>query len=110
LFKETPIIFTPRKNNKMDDMIALYVEQLDIRIPIVPIKASLYLIGSNRVSCQLKNDQLILRVGGGFEKFEDYVPQNQRYFQRMLVVHMIKSGESLESVVDNLIIGKKIKP
>ncbi len=75
----------------------------------MPIKDSLYLIGSNRVNCNIKNGQLILRVGGGYEKFEDYVPQNHRFFQRMLVVHMIKSGESLEAVVDNLIIGKKIK-
>jgi len=50
-----------------------------------------------------------LRVGGGYEKFEDYVPKNHRFFQRTLVVHMIKSGESLEAVVDNLISGKKIK-
>lgn len=50
-----------------------------------------------------------MRVGGGYEKFEDYVPKNHRFFQRTLVVHMIKSGESLEAVVDNLISGKKIK-
>lgn len=92
----------------MDEMIAMYIEELDIRIPIVPIKDKLYLVGSNRVSCSIKNDQLILRVGGGYEKFEDYVPKNHTFFQRMLVVHMIKSGDSLEAVVDNLIIGKKI--
>lgn len=76
LFKETPIMFTPRKNNRMDEMIAQYIEELDIRIPIIPIKDKLYLIGSNRVSCSFKDDQLILRVGGGYEKFEDYVPKN----------------------------------
>lgn len=108
LFKETPIVFSPRHNHQMDGMIAMYIEQLDIRIPIVPIKGSLYLIGSNRVSCSIKNDQLILRVGGGYEKFEDYVPKNHVFFQRMLVVHMIKSGESLEAVVDNLIVGKRM--
>jgi len=26
LFKETPIMFNPRKHNKMDEMIANYVE------------------------------------------------------------------------------------
>ena len=109
LFLEPPIIFTPRKNNKMDDRIHHLMEELDVRIPIVPIKDRLYLIGSNRVTCSLKNENLILRVGGGFQRFEDYVPENQRYFQRTLVVHMIKSGESLESVVDNLILGKRIK-
>jgi len=51
----------------------------------------------------------LLRVGGGYEKFEEYVPKNLRYHQRILVIHMIKSGESLEWVVDALINGKKIR-
>lgn len=57
----------------------------------------------------MKTDNLMLRVGGGFEKFTEYVPKNHRYFERSLVVHMIKSGESLEWVVDEICQGKKIK-
>jgi len=67
------------------------------------------LIGHNRITCDIKNDNLICRVGGGFEKFIDYVPKNHRYFERSLVVHMIKSGESLEGVVDALFHGRKLK-
>lgn len=66
LFAEPPIIFNPRENNEMDEMIHNLIEELDIRIPVVPIKDRLYLIGSNRVTCSLKNDNIILRVGGGF--------------------------------------------
>jgi hypothetical protein len=51
----------------------------------------------------------MLRVGGGYESFQNYVPKNQRYFQKMLVVYMIKSGESLEKVVDCLVNNIKIK-
>jgi len=51
----------------------------------------------------------MVRVGGGFEKFIEYVPKNHRYFERTLVVHMIKSGESLEWVLDALMNAKKIK-
>lgn len=50
----------------------------------------------------------MVRVGGGFEKFIEYIPKNHRYLERALVVYMIKSGESLEWVVDNLKNGKKI--
>jgi hypothetical protein len=51
----------------------------------------------------------MVRVGGGYEKFFEYVPKNHRYFERSLVVHMIKSGESLEGVVDALFNGRKLK-
>lgn len=90
-------------------MIARYIVEHSITIPIIWIKKDLYLIGSNRLSCELKRDTLMLRVGGGYEKFEEYVPKNLRYFQRILVIHMIKSGESLEWVVDALINGRKIR-
>lgn len=109
MFADTPIEFNPRKKDKIDMMIAEYIRELQISIPIIWIKQKLYLIGSNRISCELKRDQLMLRVGGGYEKFEEYVPKYHRYFQRVLVIHMIKSGESLEWVVDALINGKKIK-
>ncbi len=109
LFSDTPIKFRPRKNDVIDEMIAVYIRELGINIPIVWIKGSLYLIGSHRLNCELKGDQLILRVGGGYNTFEEWVVHNQRYFQRMLVIYMIKSGESLEWVVDQLIAGRKIK-
>jgi hypothetical protein len=50
----------------------------------------------------MKTDNLILRVGGGFEKFSEYVPKNHRFFERSLVVLMIKSGESLGWVVNKI--------
>lgn len=61
------------------------------------------------MTCDLRQDNLMVRVGGGYEKFIDYVPKNHRYFERSLVVHMIKSGESLEGVVDALFNGRKLK-
>jgi len=50
----------------------------------------------------------MVRVGGGYVKFEEHIEKFQRYYQRMLVVYMIKSGESLEWVVERLISNQKI--
>lgn len=85
------------------------IKSLSVTIPILHIKERLYLIGHNRMTCDLRQDNLMVRVGGGYEKFIDYVPKNHRYFERSLVVHMIKSGESLEGVVDALFNGRKLK-
>ena len=51
----------------------------------------------------------MVRVGGGYVKFEEHVLKQDRYYQRMLVVYMFKSGESLEWVVEQLIAKKKIQ-
>lgn len=50
----------------------------------------------------------MVRVGGGYVKFEEHFEKYNRYYQRMLVVYMIKSGLSLEQVVDILKAGKKV--
>lgn len=85
------------------------IKEGNVTIPILHIKEKLYLIGHSRMTCNLINDNLMVRVGGGYEKFSEYVPRNHRYIERSLVVHMIKSGESLEGVVDALFNGRKLK-
>ena len=73
------------------------------------IQGSLYLIGSNRCNCELRGDICMIRVGGGYERFEDYVPKNHRLFERTLVTYMLNSDKSLDWVVNQLIKGNKIK-
>lgn len=67
------------------------------------------MIGSNRNNCDLKGENVIVRVGGGSDEFEKYVDFNHRTFERILVVHMINSSQSLEWVIEQLIQDKKIK-
>lgn len=106
----TPIKFMPRKGNKIDEKIRFYIQELNITIPIDYIKGDLYLIGSDRLNIKQNsnNDSLMVRVGGGYVKFEEHFEKYDRYYQRMLVVHMIKSGESLEWVIEQLKANKKI--
>jgi len=109
LFADTPIEFKPRRNVEIDQIIAQLISDIEITIPIVWIKQNQYLIGSTIFSLEIRKDQLQMKVGTAWENFENHVAKNHRFFQRNLVIQMIKSGESLEWVVDNLMNGKKIK-
>lgn len=75
LFEDTPIKFYPRKGNKIDENISFYIIQYDILIPIQHIKGDLYLIGSERknIKQNVNNDNLMVKVGGGYVKFEDHI-------------------------------------
>lgn len=108
LFGARPIEFVPRKGSDLDCEIAKIVLEQNIRIPILHIKDSLYLIGHKRLPASIKRGEVMLRVGGGYEKFSEHLPHNARYYERALAVHMLKSGESLETVVDLLFHGKKV--
>tara|TARA_B110000305_G_C19019143_1_gene438484 strand:+ start:77 stop:400 length:324 start_codon:yes stop_codon:yes gene_type:complete len=68
----------------------------------------MYLIGSNRCNCTLKNDLVLVRVGGGYEHFEKYVASNHYQFQLILVTHMKNNNLSLEQVIEKLRRGEKL--
>jgi hypothetical protein len=107
LFADTPIKFRPRKGDPLDAAIMEQIELLGITIPVQHVRGKLYLIGSSKTTCELKGEQLLIRTGGGYERFDEYVPSNHRYFQRQLVVAMIKTGQGLEETVQSFIDGKK---
>lgn len=61
------------------------------------------------MTCDFRSDTAMVKVGGGYEKFEDYVSKNERYHQKKLVTYMINNQASLEWVVSQLIEGKNIQ-
>lgn len=49
-----------------------------------------------------------MRVGGGFSRFDEYIPNNHKLIEKTLLMNMIKSKESLEWVCDALMRDKRI--
>ena len=71
---------------------------MNVTIPIINVKNNVFLIGTQKLILQFKSDFLMIKVGGGYEKFDEYIPNNHRLFERNLLMHMVKSQESLEWV------------
>lgn len=78
LFSSPPIEFKARNLPLEQAMYEVYTAQ-HITIPIIHIREKLYLIGSGRMTCDFRSDHAMVKVGGGYEKFEDYVAKNERY-------------------------------
>lgn len=110
LFKQPVHKFVARQLSLIDAQLSLLIPKLDITIPIIYIKDRLYLIGSKRMSLDIQNKILVIMTSDGyFEKFVEYIVKNHRYHERALFLYMIKSGQSLEWVIDTLFNGRKIK-
>lgn len=67
LFAIVPISFKARQDNQIDIMIESMIYDFNISIPIVHIKAKLYLIGVQRVSLEIKRTSVLARIGGGYQ-------------------------------------------
>ena len=85
------------------------IVDLNVRVPVVHIEKNMYLIGSSRCTCTLKVEAVLVRVGGGYERFETYLAANHLQFQLILATHMKNNNWTLEQVVQKLIKGEKIK-
>lgn len=109
LFAFPPIEFRASRSIPVERVMFEIYTQQHITIPIIHIREKLYLIGSGRMTCDYRSDTAMVKVGGGYEKFEDYVAKSERYHQRRLVTYMINNQASLEWVVNQLIEGKSIQ-
>jgi len=110
LFQTSPIPFVAKKGANYD--CEKYMEKLidvhDITIPIIHVKGQVYLVGSAKHIIQFTNDNVVLKIGGGYQIFDEYIPQQEMFYQRTLLTHMIKSRESLEWICDCIINDRRI--
>jgi len=91
LFDTPPIPFRRRKGNKLDQAISIIIQDNNFTIPIVNIRDSLFLVGPNRLNCDYKYESVLVKVGGGSQKLEDYLMKNHANMEKTLIDHMAKS-------------------
>lgn len=100
LFDEAPLPFKPRKNNANDEQVNSILSDYGYTIPVVHIKDKLYLVGNNRVTCDFKFNQVLVKGGGGSQKLEDYIAKNEETMQNNIIEGMAKSGRDVGYVVE----------
>lgn len=65
-FTEAPIAFQARTGEAIDTLLSNYIHEMRITIPIKWIKSNLFLIGSQRLSLEIRRNCLLVRVGSGY--------------------------------------------
>lgn len=108
LFKNEPIKFVARSNQKVDQELKKMIEAMNITIPIIWISKSLYLVGDKKINLEKNGEFVTANIGGGYQNFEKYIQKNHKAFERAIVIKMIQSSESLEWVCEAIIEGTKI--
>jgi len=79
IFGETPPLpFSPRKGQQLDGQIAAAIDQFDVKIPIVWTEGNTYLIGTQKLKFEYKNNCLLVNLGAGYESFSEYIKNNEQ--------------------------------
>ena len=82
LFETAPIPFVAKKgeNYECEKWMERLIEENQITIPIIHVKGKIYLVGSSKSIIQYTNDNVVLKIGGGYQKFDEYIPAQEKFF------------------------------
>ena len=78
-----------------------------MKLPIKRLQEKQYLFGTKKISAEIKNDLLLIRVGGGFMTIDEFVKLNSERELKCLKFKMKKENKDFDTVVDELV--KKYK-
>ena len=64
------------RGDHVDEVVERVVNGNEINLPIIRIQQGKYLIGTELKMLVIKADYCMVRVGGGFERLEEYIYRN----------------------------------
>lgn len=75
-YQGAPIKFVARKNEKVDQELKNIIKDMNITIPIIWVKRTMYLIGNKIISIEKKGEYVTAHMGGGYSKLTEYLQEN----------------------------------
>ena len=82
LFKKT-IDYTAKEGNACDERLAELIKQFNIRMPIKMIEEGKYMFGTRIVCANLLMNTVMVRVGGGYREFYEYIKCEETELRRL---------------------------
>jgi len=57
----------------VDELLGKYINSMEISVPIRRLGDGFYLFGTRRIYAKVLNNKLVVRVGGGFMSFTEFI-------------------------------------
>lgn len=65
--------YIPIKGDRIDELMAAYLNNFDLDIPFQRLNEGNYLFGTRKIQAKIMNDKLVIRVGGGFMLIDEFL-------------------------------------
>jgi len=108
---DSPKLFSYKsvKGDQVDELIGELMNNRNLRIPFLRMKQGQYLIGTMCCQVIIKNNNCMVRVGGGFEPLHSFLEAKEPTEVEKLKLAMKKESKSLRQVVKDLLIKYKVE-
>eukprot|EP00826_Nyctotherus_ovalis_P020032 TRINITY_DN16258_c0_g2_i2.p1 TRINITY_DN16258_c0_g2~~TRINITY_DN16258_c0_g2_i2.p1 ORF type:complete len:850 (-),score=223.39 TRINITY_DN16258_c0_g2_i2:122-2671(-) len=67
------ISYAPEKSDRIDQMIASYMNSSRCPVKLKRIAEGQYMFGTRKIFAKIQNDKLVIRIGGGYTMIEDFL-------------------------------------
>lgn len=71
--RNSPDRYRALKGDLVDEMLAKYINSMEISVPIRRLGDGFYLFGTRRIYAKVMNSKLVVRVGGGYMSFSEFI-------------------------------------
>lgn len=65
--------YTYVKGDEVDEMLASYINKMDVGLPISRLGGGQYMFGSKKIYAKVMNKKLVVRVGGGYMDMAEFI-------------------------------------
>lgn len=61
------------QGDAVDELLAKYINSMEVAVPIRRLGEGFYLFGTRKIYAKVLNNKLVVRVGGGFMSFTEFI-------------------------------------
>lgn len=65
--------YQPKKGDCVDEMFASHLNRFGIQLPITRLGNGFYMIGTKKIYAEIRNNKLLVRVGGGYMGIDEFI-------------------------------------
>lgn len=89
---QTPKIYSATSGDAVDELLAKYINSMEVNVPIRREEPGFYMFGTRKIYAKVMNNKLVVRVGGGFMSFQDFI-NTYAIVEQKRINELIASGD-----------------
>lgn len=92
-------IYKAVAGDQVDELLAQYINDMGVGVPIRRLEFGYYLFGTKKIYAKVLNQKLVVRVGGGYMSFTEFIQTNEPTEQQKIADLQAAGNWDLEAYV-----------
>ena len=87
------------QGDEVDELLAKYINEMELTLPVRRLEYGYYLFGTKKIYAKVMNGKLVVRVGGGYMTFKEFIETHANAELNKIAELQAKGNWDLEEYV-----------